>query len=70
MHCQAFLSMIYQKNIKQFSSGHFACFGHPKKDTLANSAGPDQTPHNVASDQGLHCLLTGLSITNRTKVTK
>ena len=21
-----------------------------------NSADPDQTPHNVASDQGLHCL--------------
>ena len=26
--------------------------------TYANSANPDQTPHNVASDQGLHCLLT------------
>ena len=25
--------------------------------TLANSADPDQTPQNVASDQGLHCLL-------------
>ena len=27
-------------------------------------------PHNVASDQGLHCLLTGFSIKNRIKATK
>ena len=25
--------------------------------TLANSADPDQMPQNMASDQGLHCLL-------------
>ena len=25
--------------------------------TLANSADPDQTPHNDASDQDLNCLL-------------
>ena len=25
--------------------------------TLANSTDQDQTPHNAASDQGLHCLL-------------
>ena len=25
--------------------------------TLANSADPDQTPRDAASDQGLHCLL-------------
>ena len=30
--------------------------------TKANSADPDQTPHNVVSDQGLHCLLTECSI--------
>ena len=36
----------------------------------ANSADPDQMPHNVASDQGLHCLLTGFSIKNRNKATK
>ena len=24
---------------------------------VANSVDPDQTPQNVASDQGLHCLL-------------
>ena len=23
---------------------------------MANSVDPDQTPHNAASDQGLHCL--------------
>ena len=32
------------------------------KGSKANSAEPDQTPHTVASDQGLHCLLTGFSI--------
>ena len=26
------------------------------KGTLANSADPDQTPQNAASDQGLHCM--------------
>ena len=36
----------------------------------ANSADPDQTPHNVASDLGLHCLLTGFSIKIRIKATK
>ena len=29
--------------------------------TLANSAKPDQMPQNAASDQVLHCLLTGVS---------
>ena len=29
---------------------------------VANSADPDQTPQNTASDQGLHCLLTYCSI--------
>ena len=38
--------------------------------TLVNSADPDQMPHHVASDQGLHCLLTGFSIKNRINVTK
>ena len=44
--------------------------GHPERGTLANIADPDQMPHNVASDQGLHCLLTGFSIKNRIKATK
>ena len=30
--------------------------GRPIKGYLANSADPDQTPQNAASDQGLHCL--------------
>ena len=30
--------------------------GVPLKGKLANSADPDQTPHNAASDQGLYCL--------------
>ena len=37
---------------------------------LANGADPDQTPQNAASDKGLHCLLTGISIQNRTKMKK
>ena len=40
------------------------------KGSPANSADPDQTPHNVASDQGLHCLPTGFSIRNRIKEAK
>ena len=32
---------------------------------MSNSADQDQMPHNVASDQGLHCLLTEFSIKNR-----
>ena len=42
----------------------------PVKGSLANSVDPDQTPHHVASDQGLQCLLTGFSIKNRIKPTK
>ena len=29
---------------------------YPMKGALANSADPDQTLQNAASDQGLHCL--------------
>ena len=35
---------------------------------IGNGADPDQTPQNVASDQGLHSLLTGNSIRNRIKM--
>ena len=38
------------------------------KGSKANSADPDQMPHNVASDQGLHCLLPGFSIKNGDKI--
>ena len=34
------------------------------------TADPDLTPHNVASDQGLDCLLTGFSIKNGIKPAK
>ena len=29
------------------------------RNALANSTDPDQMPRNAASDQGLHCLLSG-----------
>ena len=35
-----------------------------------NSADPDQSPQDAASDQGLHCLLTGISIKNMAKMKK
>ena len=35
-----------------------------------NNTDPNQTPHNVASDQGVHCLVTGVSIKNIIKATK
>ena len=41
----------------------------PIKGSYKDSADPDQMPHNVASDQGLHCLLTGFSIKNEIKAT-
>ena len=31
----------------------------------ANSADPVQKQQNTASDQGLHCLLTGISVQNK-----
>ena len=37
---------------------------------IANSTDPEQKLQNVASDQGLHCLLTGISIQNRIKMKK
>ena len=47
------------------------------KGSKGNSADPDdnkvdhdQTPHHVASDHGLHCLLSGFSIKNRIEVRK
>ena len=35
---------------------------------IGNGADPDQTPQNVASDQGSHSLLTGNYIRNRIKM--
>ena len=36
----------------------------------ANSVDPDQTPDNAVFDQGLHCLLAGISFRNRLKMKK
>ena len=35
------------------------CLLETRKGSWAKSADQDQTPHCVASDQGLHCFLTG-----------
>ena len=43
---------------------------NPKMGTQANSADPDQTPHNAASDQGLHCLLTAIFVLNQINLKK
>ena len=40
------------------------------KGSNANSADPDQMPHNMVSDVGLQYLLTRFSIENEIKVTK
>ena len=40
-----------------------------RKRVLGISADPDQTPHKVASDEGLHCSLTGFIVKHRTKAT-
>ena len=40
------------------------------KGTLANSVDPDQIPQNATSDQGLHCLHTGISVQNRIRMNK
>ena len=44
------------KGISECSEKRVMC--KTRTGTLANSADPDQTPQNAASDQGLHCLLT------------
>ena len=66
------------RNMKQFSHNHHLILLYihlthsylEVKGSKANSADPDQTSHNVASDQGLQCLETGFSIKNRMKATK
>ena len=41
------------------------CLASHKRET--NNADPDKTPQNAASDQGLDCLLTGISLKNKQK---
>ena len=38
--------------------------------TLANSADSNQMPQNAASDQGIQCLLTGITIYNEIEMKK
>ena len=40
----------------------------PVLEYCANCADPVQTPQTAASDQGLHCLLTAISIENTVKL--
>ena len=54
----------------QIASNKLSLNGKPVKGSKANSADPDQTAHYVASDQSLHCSLTGFSMKNRIKATK
>ena len=42
----------------------------PVKGLQTNSADPDQTSHNVAFDQDLHCLLKGFSINKKIQSNK
>ena len=56
-HCSLvdFSTLIYWKSpfgIKEV----LGLFGSRQKLQLANSGDPDQTPHDAASDVGLHCL--------------
>ena len=37
---------------------------------MANNVNPDQMPQNAASDEGLLCLVTGISINNKIKIKK
>ena len=63
-----FFWLVYLRTILKFN---FILFIPGNiKGSQANSADPAQMPHNVASDQSLHCLLTGFSIKNRTKATE
>ena len=49
-----YLMTVPTQNLTQISLASFC-------GTSANSANTDQTPQNAASDQVLHCLLTGVS---------
>ena len=42
--------------------------GNPKKGTQANSADPNQKPHNAAPDPGLHSLVAAFFLQNQINV--
>ena len=46
-------SICYLRGIR---CNFLGLFGSGEKLLLANSGDPDQTPHDAASDLGLHCL--------------
>ena len=46
------------------------CYVETCKSVIGNIADPDQTPDDVASDQGLNCLLTEFFISNRSDTPK
>ena len=68
----------FGKGCKQKMAGLFPLKEYPFTLTLsdqipllgyfANSADPVQTPQMAASDQGLHCLLIGISMQNTIKM--
>ena len=65
--------VIVHKNVFYREHTLMSCFNPYKPNipffgTYVNSADPDQMSQNAASDQGLHCLLTGMSIRNRLKM--
>ena len=54
---------ISKLRVKSRQINHILFFLNPYKPSIlfvgqANSAHPDQTPQNEATDQGFHCLLT------------
>ena len=62
------LGVVSSISVGAFDEIFFTDFSPPffrpktRLGTHANSTDPVQTPQNVASDQGLYCLLTGISM--------
>ena len=58
----------YQQCVIEYTTYGYTTYGlNPYKPSVldtVNSAYPDQTPHNAASDQGLNCLLSDCYIKN------
>ena len=63
-------SIFDEKIVENYPLTHTSKPGVPFLGHRQNSADPDQTPPKVVSDQGLHSLLTGISITNMIKMTQ
>ena len=64
MNCQASLYLQQKHNIHILTlSDRIPVLGY-----YAHSADPVLMPQNMASDQGLHCLLTAISMQNTMEV--